>query len=147
MNRSRVVLAVLSAIAFVTVAVPFADAGGGMGTGAGTLACRLVMDGRNPVQVVSVDVQSLPAAQVVNTGPAVLVCESAGAVTVNPPPAAVEVDGANKLVCYPIQGANKAKDTATITDPFTASDPDDPSQAVTLGGLNLLCVMGIVTIP
>lgn len=144
MTRTRL-LGSISAIALLTLAVPLAHAGGGMGGGSGTTACRTILNGLNPPQVLSLNVDTLPEEQQVGVGPALLLCDLAAlGTTANNAPPTVPVSGTN-IVCYPLQGPNKGKDTATITDPFTASNPSSPSQTVTLGGLSLLCVQAVVT--
>jgi len=143
MTRTRL-LGSISAIALLTLAVPLAHAGGGMGTGDGNTACRIILNGQNPPQVLSLNVDTLPEAQQVGVGPALLLCDLAAfGTTVNNAPSTVRVEGTN-IVCYPLQAPNKGKDTVTITDPFTASTPSI-SQTVTLGGLSLLCVQAQVT--
>lgn len=144
MTRTRL-LGSISAIALLTLAVPLAHAGGGMGAGSGTTACRIILNGLNPPQVLRLDVDTLPESQEVGVGPALLLCDLATlGTTVNSAPQTVPVSGTN-IVCYPVQAPNKAKDTATITDPFTASNPSSSSQTVTLGGVSLLCVPAVVT--
>ncbi len=144
MTRTRL-LGSISAIAILTLAVPLAHAGGGMGGGSGTTACRIILNGQNPPQVLRLDVDTLPEAQQVGVGPALLLCDLAAlGTTVNNAPPTVPVTGTN-LVCYPVQAPNKTKDTVTITDPFTAANPSSPSQTVALGGVSLLCVQAAVT--
>jgi len=144
MTRTRL-LGWISAIALLILAAPVAHAGGGMGGGSGTTACRLILNGQNPPHVLSLEVDTLPEAQQVGVGPALLLCELATlGTTVNNAPPTVPVAGTN-IVCYQTQAPNKAKDTVTITDPFTASNPSSPSQTVSLGGVSLLCVQAVVT--
>ena len=146
MTRTRL-LGSISAIALLTLAVPLAHAGGGMGTGDGNTACRIILNGQNPPQVLSLQVETLPEAQQVGVGPALLLCDLAAfgeTVNTKTAPKTAPVSGTN-IVCYPLQAPNKAKDTVTITDPFTASNPSSPSQTVELGGLSLLCVQAVVT--
>jgi hypothetical protein len=144
MATSRL-LGSISAVALLTLAVPLAHAGGGMGTGDGNTACRIILNGQNPPQVLSLNVDTLPEAQQVGVGPALLLCDLAAfGSTVNNAPPTVPVSGTN-IVCYSLQAApNKEKDTVTIIDPFTAATPSI-SQTVSLGGLSLLCVQAQVT--
>ena len=146
MTKSKL-LGAISVIALLTLAVPLAHAGGGMG-GSGTVtACRIIVGGSNPVQVVGVNIQSLPAEQVLQLGPPLLVCEEAGARTVNTDkaPQTVSVPVTNSTVCYPVHGPSKLKNAVALEDPFTASNPTNPIQPVTLTGISLLCVQGNVT--
>jgi hypothetical protein len=154
MNRVRVVTAVLSAIAFVTLAVPYADAGGGMGLGSGTISCRAVQGGPNPPQVVSLTDPFAPNT-VVQVGPAALICvglQSEGTPpsntigdTVGGGPPTVAPQSPNGLVCYPVLGSDKQKFTAFIDDAFTLAN--GPSQTVTIAGVSLLCVDAAIAFP
>lgn len=154
MKTSRLFGPVLSAALLATAFVPLADAGGGMGIGSGTTACRVLMGGANPAQVVSLDVETLPATEIVRPGAPLLVCDlpTVGSTVIdpkdrNPPPPTVLVTNPTHVVCYPVQGSDKQKHTATLQDPFTLSEPDtaDQSRAITLGGIRLLCVQAVIT--
>jgi len=137
----------ISAIALLTVAVPPAFAGGGMGIGTTTTACRTIVNGVNPPQTVSLISATTPGVtgEVVSVGPALLLCELVTGTTVNPPkgPQAPPTQGVvnpDSFVCYPVQGPNKDKQTVSVTDPFTAADPLNQFQTVTVTGFSLLCV-------
>ena len=148
MNRARVVMAVLSAIACVTMTVPLADAGGGMGGGAGTYACRTISNGVNPPQVVSLDVDGINAPIVGQVGPPMLLCDLiTDGTTVNNADPTANVSDPTHTICYPINGPDSPKQTATVIDPFTtASNPGSTdSQTVTVGGVYMLCVAGRVS--
>ncbi len=145
MTRTRLFTSTLSAIALLTLGGPSAFAGGGMGGGPGTRACRIILDGVNPPQVVRLDVDTLADPQEVQVGPALLLCDlPTVGVTVNNAPPTMGIGDFSHIVCYPVQGPNKEKHSATITDPFTASDLSNPSQSVSLGGVSLLCLGAVV---
>jgi hypothetical protein len=140
-------MAVLSAIALVTVAVPFADAGRGMGFGEGVTACRTISNGVNPPQVVDLDVDTIPTTvKGAPVGPPVLLCDLATlGETANKSarvPETQSVSGAENIVCYPVNAPDSPKQTVTITDPFT--NATGSSQQATIGGVYLLCVKAIV---
>jgi len=148
MTKSRL-LGSISAIALLTLAAPLAHAGGGMGGSGAVTACRIIVGGANPSQVVGLEIQSLLGEQVVQLGPPLLVCEVAGARTVNTDkaPETVFVPVTNSTVCYPVHGPSNVKTAMTLEDPFTASNPLNSEQAVTLAGISLLCVQGNVVTP
>lgn len=145
MTTSRL-LGSISAIALLTVAVPPAFAGGGMGIGTITTGCRTIVNGINPPHSVSLTSQITPGeAEVVSVGPALLLCELVTGSTVPPakgpqPLPTQGVTNPDSFVCYPVQGPNKEKQTVSVTDPFTASDPLNQFQTVTVTGFSLLCV-------
>lgn len=146
MTRTKL-LGAISASALIILAAAPAHAGGGMGGSGDVTACRAIVGGVNPSQVVGLDLQSLPAEQVAQLGPPLLLCESAVARTVNTnkAPETAIVVGANRTVCYPVHAPSNVKNASTIEDPFTASNPVNPVQAVTLAGISLLCVQAVVT--
>jgi len=147
MNRVRVAMAVLSAIALVTVAVPLADAGRGMGFGEGVSACRTISNGVNPPHVVNLDVETIPNTVArVPVGPPVLLCDLptiGETANINRVPDTQSVgSGFTNIVCYPVNAPDSPKQTVAITDPFT--NATGSTQHATIGGVYLLCVRAIV---
>ena len=144
MTRTRL-LGSISAIALLTLAVPLAHAGGGMGGGSGTTGCRIIQNGVNPPQVLELSVTTLADPQRVQVGPALLLCDlPTTGITVNNAPQTIAVTNPTNIVCYPVEGPNSVKDSATITSPFPMSSSSNRTQTVTLGGVSLLCVQAEV---
>lgn len=145
MAKSRLVLGSITAIALLTLVAPFAHAGGGMGAGSGTTACRIILNGANPPQVLDLEVTSLEGTQRVQVGPALMLCDlPTTGITANKAPATVAVTNPTNIVCYAVQGPNTAKAPVTIESPFPMSSSASRTQAATLGGVNLLCVQAAV---
>jgi hypothetical protein len=140
MGRARMVVSALLAIAFLTVSLPPAHAGGGPGAGSPlpvVLACRVILNGGNPTQVLTV---TDSISQVLQVGHAAVLCDltTQPSATVKSGPALTDLSAVetNSLTCYPVSavaGSDRVQDSAIITDPFG-------EDAVKLASFGLICV-------
>ncbi len=153
MASGRLILAVLSVIAALTLAIPAAYAGGGMGAGSGVTSCRLILNGpqNEPQQIKVID--GYTGGDTVKVGALTLLCDlPALASTVNNPPAPPTNLPAfpappNSISCYALSSADAARINATLMDAFTtAGDPSrTATNSIAIGALQLICVPALVT--
>ncbi len=128
----RLVVSVLGVTAFLAVAAPLAQAGGGPGSSLpGTTTCRSVEHEGNPHQVINLT-DNL-SNQDVKVNPPALLCDLGVAATLVKGPNLATVDSPNVVMCYHVSGGGGDKIPATITDLFGTHD-------VKIGGFKLVCV-------
>lgn len=150
MTRKMCITAVLSALACLTVALPAAIAGGGMGTGSNLTTCRVVLNGApNQYQIAKItdDFLTPETADTVKIGALALLCDlPAVGATQNPAPGTngtgtpVPLTINNSISCYSVSGAASAKISATVQDAFTTTFVSDATYGVTLGAIQFVCV-------
>lgn len=158
MTRKILAITSLSAIACLTIAMPAAHAGGGMGTGGNITTCRIITSGAHnqPQSIAVVDAFSTnelpngPGGDVVKINVPVLVCGlTASGVTVSGPATGTPVPGAldpDSITCYAVSGGNPAKTNVSIQDPFTeAANSLSPTQNMVIGAIQLVCVPSVTT--
>jgi|ERR671937_2095270 hypothetical protein len=147
MTKARLFAAGLAAVvASVTVGVPVALAGGGMGAGSGVTTCRLIINGAaNQPQTVGVVDSFTPTTDLMKVGIATLVCDiPAVGSTVSGPATGTPVGvTANSVTCYSVASADSGKVPVTLRDPFTEATPAQ-TQQVTLGAIQFLCVPSVM---
>lgn len=151
MSRVKVAAAALFGIVLLLVAIPAAQAGGGMGAGSGVSTCRLVAGGAtNQTQTFAVldpfvttnDLPDGPSGDVVKINAPVLVCELAAAGTRLSGPVTgtpIPESQVTAITCYAVTGGNQAKSNVTTRDPFTEAVSLDP-QPLVLGAIQFVCV-------
>jgi hypothetical protein len=148
MIRKAFFVAALSTFTCVTLALPAAEAGGGMGFGSGVSVCRLVFNAPNQPQSVSLT-DNFSVNDVVNVGALALLCDLpvVEARTISGP-STVPLDGTPTAVaCYLVGGAEPVRAPSTVTDPFTlvTTNGGEPQpQNVTIGAVHLLCLPAII---
>ena len=160
MTRKTIASVMLLATACLTLGIPAAYAGGGMGAGSGVTTCRFVASGASnqPQSIAIVDpfvtVNELPfpspPGDVVKINAAVLVCELvATGATVSGPATGTPIleTAATSTTCYAVTGANPSKFNVTVQDPFTEVASPSGLQNMVLGGIQLVCVPSITTRP
>lgn len=145
MRRATFSIWMISAIACFTAAVPVAHAGGGMGEASdGVTTCRLILNGApNQSQAVTVT-DPYVSGDEMKVGAAVLVCDLAAlAHTINNTPptgSSVPTDQRNSATCYTVTGADQARFTETIVNPFANAPDATGTQDIQLGPIQLFCV-------
>lgn len=126
-RRSMAALTILGVLAF---AVPFAHAGGGMGTGSGTTSCRLIPNAVQQPQTLSITDAVTDAVKI---GSAVLLCITATGETLSGPETQPLTLSQNATACYAVAAADATKFPTTFTDPFG-------TQSVIATKIQLVCV-------
>jgi hypothetical protein len=149
MISKKVLTASMSLLGCLTLAMPAAHAGGGMGAGSGVTTCRLVKGGTKPPQIVSVT-DPFVSGDVMKVGALALLCDLAAAgSTVNAdvvPPTGAPILEPNAVACYLANG-DSARILTTVTDPFTEANSPTGSEQVVVGAIQLLCVPAATTNP
>lgn len=152
MTRKMYITAALSAFACLTVSLPAAMAGGGMGTGSNMTTCRAVLNGvpkQYQVAAIQDDFLTSETKDTVKIGTLALICDIAGVgTTLNPAPGTtnggtgnpVPLNIATSISCYSVGGADKAKIPGTVQDAFTTTFDAAGTYDVTLGAIQFVCV-------
>jgi len=150
MNRKMYLTAALAAFASLTVALPAAIAGGGMGPGSNMTTCRVVLNGapkQDQVAAIQDAFLTSETKDTVKIGTLALICDipSVGT-TLNPAPGTngtgnpVPLNTATSISCYSVGGADKARIPGTVQDAFTTTFDPAGTYGVTLGAIEFVCV-------
>jgi hypothetical protein len=140
MIRKSFVAAAVATLACLTFVMPSAEAGGGMGQGAGLTTCRLVVAGPPQPQTVSVS-DGFVSSDEVRVGALALVCDlPALGATVSGAPTGAPLDASNAVACYVVRAAEGARIPTSITDPFTAVNTAEGIQPITLSSVQFICL-------
>ena len=140
MRSSKSVIVGLSIVACFLSAIPGAHAGGGMGTG-GTaevtapMSCRVIVSAPNQPHTVSIVDGFTDTGDAVKVGAAVLYCQPAIATRLSGPVTSL-ISAPDSITCYNLGGADQAKETVSLTDPFG-------QQTVVTGGISVFCVPAV----